>query len=267
MPSINFAPKLPPTALIMPAGVVALASVLLVAILLVQGRALHESTLAAQPPPTLAAGGDAPLPPVTPRTDVTRLANSDLFGHFDPAAAAPTLGQTDTKPPAAELDDKAPAALPEATLALKLQGILYQPDPAQRRAIIAGDGPNPEARKIGETLLGDAVIRFIEARRVVVEQQGELKALSLIEPVLGHGGAPAPGAGALNPLSSPSAFVASPPQSVRRGAIEAMPQPQPYEAPEEVEQPAPEEFEGSAQDDANPPADAVSEPDQSEPTE
>ncbi|CAN0498489.1 unnamed protein product, partial [Phaeothamnion confervicola] len=71
--------------------------------------------------------------------------------------------------PAAALGDQAPDALPEATLALQLQGIVFKKDPAQRRAIIAGDGPNAEARKIGETLLGDAVIRYIEARRVVVE--------------------------------------------------------------------------------------------------
>ena len=267
MPLVNFAPKLPPTVLLMPGAVVALASMLLVAILLVQGRALRDSALLAQPPPGFASADDAPLPPGTPAADLARLTHSELFGHFDPAAVAPNVGGTDTKPPAAELGEQAPNALPEATLALKLQGIVYQPDPAQRRAIIAGDGPNPEARKIGETLLGDAVIRYIEARRVVVEQHGELKALSLVEPVLGHGVAPGPGAGALNPLSSPSAFVVSPPQSVRRGAIEAMPQPQPYEAPEELEQPSPEEFENSAQDYESPPADVSSETDQSEATE
>ena len=267
MPSINFAPKLPPTAVLIPGAVLALASVLLVAILLVQGGALRMSSLAGQPQPSLASGDDAPLQPASPHADLTRLASSELFGHFDPTAATPTADQSATQAPAAARGDKAPDALPEATLALKLQGIVYKPDANQRRAIIAGDGPNPEARKIGETLLGDAVIRFIEPRRVVVEQQGELKALSLSEAVLGSGGATTSDTGAFNPGSGPSAFVPSPPQSVRRGAIEATPGPQPYEAPEELEEPPPEEVDTSAQDYDSTIVEPSADVDQSESTE
>ena len=226
----------------------AVASVLLVALLFVQGRALQMSSLAGQVQPTLAAGDDAPLQPVAPQADLTQLANSDLFGHYDPAAAAPELEKNTAKPAPAQVGDKAPDALPEATLALKVQGILYKADAAQRRAIIAGDGPNPEARRIGETLLGDAVIRFIEPRRVVVEQQGELKALSLVEAVLGSGGAPVSTTNTFIPGGDPASFVPAPPFSVRRGAIEVMPEPQPYEAPDEFEEPSPDEVDNSAQD-------------------
>lgn len=267
MPPINFASKLPPPALLMPGAVVALASVLLMAIVLVQGHALRASSLAAQPPPTLATGDDAPMQPVVPRADLMQLANSELFGHYDPAAPAPAGDVTHAKPPAAELSDKAPDALPEATLALKLQGIVYKPDAAQRRAIIAGDGPNPEARKIGETLLGDAVIRFIEQRRVVVEQQGELKALSLTEAVLDNGGPPAPGADAFNSDSDPSAFVPSAPRMGRRGAIDVTSQPQAYDAPETLAEPPPDETDYSGQDYASPVPEPSSDIDQSEATE
>ena len=246
--SINFAPKLPPTALLIPGALVALASMLLVALLLVQGRALQMSSLAAQAQPTLAAGDDAPLQPVAPQADLTQLASSDLFGHYDPAAAASEIEKNTAKPTQVDVGDKAPHTLPEATLALKVQGIVYKADAAQRRAIIAGDGPNPEARRIGETLLGDAVIRFIEPRRVVVEQQGELKALSLVEAVLGNGGAPISSTNTFNPGGDPATFVPSPPLSMRRGAIEAMPEPQPYEAPDEFQEPPPEEVDNSAQD-------------------
>ncbi len=266
MPSINFAPKLPPTALLIPGAVVVLVSVVLLAMLLVQGNGLRNSAAASQAPPGLARGDDAPLQPLAPRADLTQLATSELFGHYDPAAA-PAVTKNPSNSPAAALGDQPPDALPEATLALKLQGIVYKPDAAQRRAIIAGDGPNPEARKIGETLLGDAVIRFIEPRRVVVEQQGELKALSLSEAELGNGGMPAPDTGAFSPGSNPSAFVPSPAQRLRRGAIEAMPDPQPYEAPEEFEETPPEELDTSAQDYDSTVVDPSTDIDQSESTE
>lgn len=268
MPAINSALKLPPTALLIPGAVVALASVLLLAILLVQGRALRDDAATAQSLPRPAAGDDAPLKPTAPAANLAPLANSELFGHYDPSAATSPAGSAH-KPGPAELGKHAPEALPEATLALKLQGIVYQPDPAQRRAIIAGDGPNPLAHKIGETLLGDAVIRYIERRRVVVEQQGELKALSLTETALGHSGAPTPGAdgAADNPFSGPSALFAAPPPAGRRGAIEAMPQPQPYQAPDEPAETAQEEADPGAQDYESPPDDPAPEPDASEPTE
>lgn len=266
MPSLNFVPKLPPTALLLPGAVMALAGMLLVVILLVHGRALRDGTGVDQPLSQRATGDDAPLKPATPATDLTRLMGSELFGHFDPATAARAASSTN-QPSPAQLGKQAPEALPEATLALKLQGIVYQADPAQRRAIIAGAGPNPEAHRIGETLLGDAVIRYIEPRRVVVEQQGELKALSLLETAPGQGGATIPGADAGNPFSSTAPFFAVPPQAVRRGAIEPAAQPQAYEAPIEPDEPAIEEAGPDTQDYDSPPDDPALEPDPSEPTE
>ncbi len=274
MASMNFVRKLPPTPLLLPGAALVLAAVLLVATLLVQGQGIRDSRLAKSAPALSNAGGhDAPLPPTTPSSNLGQLANSELFGHFDAAKAAQAHSEKALpKPSAAELGDKAPAALPEAALALKLQGIIYKQDPAKRRAIIAGDGPSAEARKIGETLLGDAVIRYIEARRVVVEQQGQLKALTLLEPSIGAGGAsdgnlaPMPMAIAM-PGNVPAAYVVQPMQAVRRSVMEGvLHQPQPYVPPAAQYEPPPEDVDSSAPVE-EPPADDAVEPDQSEPTE
>lgn len=213
---MNLAAKLPPTPVLLPALALAAAGVLLVVTVFVQGRALSDSAQLAKPAGVAPSRhNDAPLPASTspaPSTPLASLATSELFGHYDPSA--PDSGaEADKKPDGAgaTLGDKAPDSLPDATLALHLQGIVFKQDPAQRRAIIAGDGPNAEARRIGETLLGDAVIRYIEARRVVVEQQGELKALRLPEALINTGAAPfTPGAMPPMPGSDPAPYVEQP---------------------------------------------------------
>lgn len=218
---MNLAAKLPPTPLLLPSAALLLASAVLVATLFVQGNALRDSASMAQPITVAGKDNDAPLSAAQPATPLTSLANSELFGHYDPAQAAATSPDKTPAAAPAALGDQAPDTLPDATLALKLQGIVFKKDPAQRRAIIAGDGPNAEARKIGETLLGDAVIRYIEARRVVVEQQGELKALRLPEAVLNNGAAPFAHAEAPPmPGSAPMPYVEQPME-------------QPYEPPPE----------------------------------
>ena len=272
MPSINFASKLPPAAVLLPGAALVLATLLLVATLLVQGKALRESARSMVPgAPSAAANNDAPLPPATPADNLALLADSTLFGRFDPARAASAAHDEAARKPAAALGDQAPDALPEATLALKLQGIVFKQDPAQRRAIIAGDGPNAEARKIGETLLGDAVIRYIEARRVVVEQQGELKALSLIEPALGTAGTPlnnvVGNVVAPMPGGAPAPYVTQPGQAMRRGVMEAAQPPQTYEPPEVEYEAPPEDYDGSAQYEEALPPDDTGDIDQSEPME
>lgn len=272
MPSMKIASKLPPAVVLLPGAALVLAALFLVATFLVQGKALRVSaSSAAASVPSAAADNDAPLPPATPADNLAFLADSTLFGRFDPAQATSTANAEAAPKPAAELGDQAPDALPEANLALQLQGIVFKKDPAQRRAIIAGDGPNAEARKIGETLLGDAVIRYIEARRVVVEQQGELKALSLVEPALGTAGTP------LNnvmgnvvapmPGGAPGPYVTQPGQALRRGVMEAVQAPQPYEPPEVEYEPPPEDYDSSAQYEETLPPDDAGDIDQSEPME
>jgi len=257
---MNLASKLPATPLLLPSAALLLAALFLVSTLLLQGKAVRESALADAPPARAAAGDhDAPLPAAVPAASLGLLANSELFGHFDAARNAEASPEaTASKPTAPVLGDKAPDALPEATLALKLQGIVYKQDPAQRRAIIAGDGPSPEARKIGETLLGDAVIRYIEARRVVVEQQGELRAINLLDPTINTGNASAPFAMPSMPGNAPS--------SLRRGEMDGAPQPQTYEPPAAEYEPPPEEMDNGAQYEEAPPDDATY-LDQGEPAE
>ena len=266
MPVMNFASKLPPAPVLLPGAALVFATLLLVATLLVQGNALRETLHSSAPNArSAAANNDAPLAPATPVDNLGLLADSTLFGHFDPAQAPSAAPHEAGAKPAAELGDKAPDALPEATLALKLQGIVFKEDPAQRRAIIAGDGPQAEARKIGETLLGDAVIRYIEARRVVVEQQGELKALSLAEPALGTGAAPLSTVLAPMPGGATAPFISQPAQAFRRGVMQGAQPAQTYEPPEVDYEPPPEDFDSTTQYEEPLPPDDAGEIDQSEP--
>ena len=268
MPAFNLGRPLPPPALLLPAAVLALVGVVLLAVVLGEGRAIHDSGLAANTTQiasaTHAATDDAPLPTSrAPDATLAALATSELFGHYDPTSAAAGAA-TPTKPAGAVLGEHAPNALPEATLALKLQGIIFKRDPAQRRAIIAGDGPLAEARKVGETLLGDAVIRYIDLRRVVIEQHGELKALSLVEPVLGaNGGGQTPAT--IDGLAGGPSRYGVPPQGIRRGASQPPADaPQPYEEPpsDEVDEPPPDSIDNGVSTDEQ-----GSEPEQPEPTE
>ena len=117
-------------------------------------------------------------------------------------------------------------------------------------------GPNAAARQIGESLPGDAVIRYIERRRVVVEQQGELKALPLTEPSLtGSGAALAPAI----PM-----MPGSPPQQFQTNGA---PQAPVYEAPQPEYEPPPEELDNEAQYEDPMQADESVEFEDSEPTE
>lgn len=134
-------------------------------------------TLSGAVPPA----ASATVPP-SPATDYRKLSASTLFGRYDPAAM--TAGAT-PDPAASAMPDSAPEALPEANLGAALTGVLYAPRAQDRRAIIAVAGGQPTAYAIDARLPGDAVIRFIEARRIVVEHDGELKAVSLAESELG----------------------------------------------------------------------------------
>ncbi|MBK8960763.1 MAG: hypothetical protein IPM80_20690 [Proteobacteria bacterium] len=230
---MNLAAKLPPAPLMLPATVLALACALLVTTLWVQGRALRDSAVSLAPRAAhgVGQGDDAPLPATSPAVSLTPLAASDLFGRYDPAQAAAASTAKAPSPTAPVLGDKAPDSLPDATVALRLQGIIFKRDPARRRAIIAGDGPNAEVRKVGDEF-GGVIIRYIEQRRVVVEQQGELKALRLPEAPMANGAA------SFSQMSAPPM-----PGSAPEPYVEEPMEPQ-YEAPPEdfeTSEPVPEE--------------------------
>ena len=161
--------------------------------LVVLGAALvwTSVTTVRQTEPQTPVGADvhSPIAPVqaadTGRDEVVAaLAGSELFGHIDPSSDA--NAETDSvdtanQDPSADTAGAAPVELPPADLALVVQGVIFADKLSARRAIIAGVGPDPQLFRIGDHLPGDAVIRFIEARRVVVEEHGELKALNLTD--------------------------------------------------------------------------------------
>ncbi|MGE0858459.1 MAG: type II secretion system protein N [Gammaproteobacteria bacterium] len=223
----------------MPTLALALTSVL--ALSLVVRTTLAVRGLRADAPRVTAVGAATATAPPSATPDLRSLAASDLFGHFDPASDEATTRASDAptkQAPAPLASDTPPDALPEASLALSLQGILFDDNPADRRAIIGGDGPRIEARRVGDDLRG-ATIKFIEARRVVVEQDGELKALLLKDPKLGAGAAPGQ-AGLPQGASDPYG-------AMRRGAVPPasaqafQPLPTDYTEPEPEPEPEPPE--------------------------
>ena len=90
---------------------------------------------------------------------------------------------------AAQPGTTVPDELPAATLALGVQGIVFEPGRGGR-AILGEAGAEPRSYRRGDPLPGGAIIRRVEARRVVVEQDGELRELAL--PVAGLGGTQVP---------------------------------------------------------------------------
>lgn len=144
--------------------------------------------------PSATAPGATPrvaTPAAAGNADVDRgaLPGSLLFGipaDEVPAAAGSADGaDSAVATPAAKVPDE----LPAATLALGVQGIVFEPGRGGR-AILGEAGAEPRSYRSGDTLPGGAIIRRVEARRVVVEQDGELRELAL--PVAGLGVAQVP---------------------------------------------------------------------------
>lgn len=108
-------------------------------------------------------------------------AQSALFGTYDPAAAGAASAAATAAAEAAPAlaDDVLPGELPEAALGLTLRGVVFGSASGATRAIVDGANAPFAEYAVGDTLPGEAIIRHIEARRIVVEHQGELRALSL----------------------------------------------------------------------------------------
>lgn len=154
----------------------------------------------------VAAVTEVPETPVPGRAavELTGLRESRLFGVADPAAKAGTPDDAGADRTDVVVGDAAPADLPPAALPVSVQGIVFDPGSASGRVIFGGAGGDMRSYRVGDSLPDGVIIRFIEARRVVVEQAGELKALALPSP---HGGAPLirdqPGAVELEGLAMP----------------------------------------------------------------
>lgn len=157
---------------------------LLVAMVAVSWRELaHQQAVLSMNSP--AAIPRAAPPPIADGVEVDRsaLPGSVLFGipADDAPAAEDTTADTDAATTTgATVSDE----LPTATLALAVQGIVFEPGRGGR-AILGEAGTEPRSYRRGDTLPGGAIIRRVEARRVVVEQEGELRELAL--PVAGLG--------------------------------------------------------------------------------
>jgi general secretion pathway protein C len=99
-----------------------------------------------------------------------------LFGE----AAAEDASAGDGAAPLGPLDD-----VPTSALALVLTGVVAGADGSRGRAIIAAAGGPQLEYTVGDTLPGNAALRAIEPRRVIIERDGRLEALVLPEPGAG----------------------------------------------------------------------------------
>lgn len=148
------------------------------------GRQWHDLQAARRAPTAAAAAPSASDTLTRPRAEdaaILQFTDSALFGRYDPAAASAAASASPPPPVAAALPDSVPETLPEAALGVSLRGVVYAETMSERRALIDGGTTPFDTYALGDTLPGDAVIRYIEARRIVVEQNGELRALSLPE--------------------------------------------------------------------------------------
>lgn len=152
--------------------------------LLAAREASHVPT--AEAPAQSGSAGDA----ATPAAELGGLVNSLLFGRYEPQAeSVADAAASAAAAPTAELPETSPGELPEAALGVTLRGVVFATEPTARRAIIDGGTGTFEDYGIGDGLPGDVVIRYIEARRIVVERNGELLAVSLPDPAAGMAGA------------------------------------------------------------------------------
>ena len=75
-------------------------------------------------------------------------------------------------------------SLPDTTLYLSLQGVLYSTIPANSLALIISGSLPAKAYKIGDEVVSGAIIKQIFPNDVVLEQGGQLQRLRLKKPPL-----------------------------------------------------------------------------------
>lgn len=144
-----------------------LSSLVLVVLL---GYSLAELTwtLWPQPPQTLPPAAPGAAPTAGPRAEpgYRALPGLHLFGQAERSAAdAP----------------QAPLDAPETQLNLTLHGILYNPNPSEARAIVAGPGGDERAYGVGDQLPGGATVEQIYPDRVILSRVGRFETLRLPE--------------------------------------------------------------------------------------
>jgi general secretion pathway protein C len=103
--------------------------------------------------------------------DPGRIVSAHLFGRAE-AGAVEALA--------------VPANVPTTTLDLTLQGILYNTDPSQSRAIIQPGNRATEVLAVGAEVAGGATVEAIHPDRVILLRQGRHEALRLPEAALSN---------------------------------------------------------------------------------
>jgi len=179
-------------------------------------RELHEvraTTRAAVPRSATSAPAAAAA---APRASLDALARSTLFGEVQASEGA----AEEAAPPAPTVvDDSIPEELPVATLGVTVQGIVFDPEGTSSRVLLGGGAAEPRAYAVGDELPGSVTIRHIEATRVVVKHDGELKELPLDE-IDARGGARLTRAAPARPARQ-ARGATPPPAPTSRGAASA----------------------------------------------
>ncbi|MFV2057531.1 MAG: type II secretion system protein GspC [Thiohalomonadales bacterium] len=97
-----------------------------------------------------------------------QIAQMHLFGKFEKKKAIPIV---------APLQDVATA--PETKLNLKLRGVFASTNPKNASAIIADAKGQEESYKIGDDIVGRAILREVYVDKVILERNGRLETLKL----------------------------------------------------------------------------------------
>lgn len=116
-------------------------------------------------------------PAQTPARDFTAIAGWHLFGQADGAAAGDpaAAGDAPVRP-----DQTVPdGPLPVSQIPLSLTGVVYSPNGEARYAILAHARSGDRSYAIGDRLPGDAELRRIEPRRIVVRRDGRFEEIPL----------------------------------------------------------------------------------------
>lgn len=136
-----------------------------------------------------AAAAPAATVPTRPARDYAALGTSPLFGTpaVLPKVEEPPALLAAPAPQAAPAagDGELPESLDAARTKARVEGIIYDQPGGRHRVILAGAKPPADGELatwgVGDTVESGVVIRYVESRRVVVSERGELRELRFAE--------------------------------------------------------------------------------------
>ncbi|MGE0486279.1 MAG: type II secretion system protein N [Gammaproteobacteria bacterium] len=130
-----------------------------------------DAPAAAEPLAPAAASATAPR---APPFDHAAIAAAHLFGRFDPAATPPAPSAPET--PVAEV---AVAEAAESSLAIRLAGVVLAPGEGARAILAVGGLAEQSGYAAGDEIQPGVELVAIEARRILIRNQGRLESVSL----------------------------------------------------------------------------------------